>query len=258
MKEKIEKKVVPVTPLAGWEYQKPIRYFSMDNRPAFIIERSDYDLVAYVKNKGTDEWHQLHSHLDVEHDKDGSHSFGTSELTYEDWIDIFGHQFEWTEIQISHMVNEFGDPLYQINDYGLSLIDLSLWIATTAHKGQVDKAGRPYILHPIRLMMQMDTDVERSAALLHDVIEDTAFSRKDLESMGIPDEVLEALELLTKPQGKSYMEFVSRVKSNPVARKVKIADITDNMNINRLENVTDTDLQRVKKYHKALKQLMSD
>lgn len=97
----------------------------------------------------------------------------------------------------------------------------------------------------------MDTEAEMAVALLHDVIEDSDITAQDLMDAGIPADVVEAVQMLTKQDGESYMAFIDRVKLNPLAAKVKKADIEDNINVLRLAKVTDTDLQRVAKYRKA-------
>lgn len=132
-----------------------------------------------------------------------------------------------------------------------NLIETALQIALKAHAGQVDKSGSAYILHPLRLMHKMQSEHEKAAALLHDVIEDSDFTADSLRESGIPEEIIQAVESLTKSSHESYEEFIKRAKSNPLARKVKLADLEDNINILRLENLSDTDLQRLKKYHHA-------
>ena len=138
----------------------------------------------------------------------------------------------------------------------MSLIEKSLKIALKAHTGQVDKANQPYILHPIRVMNEMNNEIEMSAAILHDVVEDSSLSFEQLQEKGISKEVVEILRHLTKSRKESYDEFIERVMKNKVAVKVKIEDIKDNMDINRLPNVSEVDLNRLQKYHRALKRLM--
>ena len=133
----------------------------------------------------------------------------------------------------------------------MDLIEQSLQIALEAYRGQTDKAGETYILHPLRLMAQMDTKEEMAVALLHDVIEDSKYTAEMLVDEGIPEEVVEAVEYLTKQEGENYEQFTNRVVNNKLAAKIKKADIEDNMNILRLETVREKDLQRVAKYHKA-------
>jgi (p)ppGpp synthase/HD superfamily hydrolase len=133
----------------------------------------------------------------------------------------------------------------------MALIEKSLAIALRAHTGVTDKAGRAYILHPLRIMAKMTTDNEMSAALLHDVIEDSDITAADLLSEGIPSEVVDAVLCLSKREAESYQDFVVRAKQNPIARKVKIADIEDNINVLRITNLTEKDLARIAKYHAA-------
>ncbi|MFI3218540.1 MAG: GTP pyrophosphokinase [Methylococcales bacterium] len=133
----------------------------------------------------------------------------------------------------------------------MTIIEKSLAIALRAHTGITDKAGHAYILHPLRIMAKMTTEIEMSAALLHDVIEDSDITALDLLSEGIPSVVVEAVLCLTKQSGENYHDFVLRAKQNPIARKVKIADIEDNINVLRITNLTEKDLARIAKYHTA-------
>ena len=133
----------------------------------------------------------------------------------------------------------------------MELIEKSLEIALRAYSGKKDKAGEPYILHPLRLMAKMHTSKEMAVALLHDVIEDSEITAKELLENGIPQDVVDAVESLTKQPGETYIEFIERAKLNKLARKVKIADIEDNINLLRLKAVGQKDLDRVKKYHEA-------
>jgi len=133
----------------------------------------------------------------------------------------------------------------------MTLIETSLAIALRAYTGKTDKAGQDYIRHPLRLMAKMTTDYEMSVALLHDVIEDSNITAADLLAEGIPDEVVDAVLCLTKQAGENYQTFVLRAKQNPLARKVKIADIEDNINVLRLLTLSEKDLARIAKYHAA-------
>jgi (p)ppGpp synthase/HD superfamily hydrolase len=137
----------------------------------------------------------------------------------------------------------------------MNIIEKSLELALKAHSGQVDKAGQPYILHPLRVMSHMDCDMTRAAALLHDVLEDSDISEDNLLSEGIPPVVVDAVKCLTKAQNENYSEFIERVLSNTIAAKVKKADIEDNLNILRIDMLREKDLERIKKYHKAWKKL---
>ncbi len=127
-------------------------------------------------------------------------------------------------------------------------------LAVHAHKGQRDKAGAPYILHPLRLVVRLGhdaTDAQRMAAVLHDVVEDTPFSFEDLKSLGCPAEVLAALECLTRRKEETYEEFIERAVQNPIARRVKRADLEDNMDVLRLAQVTAKDAERFQRYRAA-------
>lgn len=124
-------------------------------------------------------------------------------------------------------------------------------IAFEAHRGQVDRAGIDYVNHPLHLAESMDTEAETCAALLHDVVEDTPWTLDDLASRGIPAEAVEAVGLLTHPDGVPYLEYVAALGRNPIARKVKLADLAHNSDLTRLPHVTEKDLARVKKYRQA-------
>jgi (p)ppGpp synthase/HD superfamily hydrolase len=131
----------------------------------------------------------------------------------------------------------------------------AIQIAVQAHRGQRDKTGQPYILHPLRVALRMKTNVERIVAVLHDVVEDTPITLTELARWGFPQEVLDAVDCLTKREGESYAQFILRAKSNPIARRVKIADLEDNMDLRRLVCVSEADRTRLKKYTRARAQL---
>ena len=124
-------------------------------------------------------------------------------------------------------------------------------IAFDAHMGQVDKAGVPYILHPIHLAEQMETEEECIVALLHDTVEDTDVTFEQLEKE-FSKTVIDALKLLTHDKNVEYMEYVKKIKDNPIARKVKLADLYHNSDLTRLLEVTPKDLKRIEKYKKAI------
>jgi len=133
----------------------------------------------------------------------------------------------------------------------MKLIEKSLNIALRAYTGKTDKAGREYIHHPLRVMAKMKTNLEMSVALLHDVIEDSDISAEQLLAEGIPAEVVEAVQCLSKNENEDYQDFVGRTKKNELAAKIKIADIEENIDILRLPSLDDYDLTRVQKYHSA-------
>lgn len=134
----------------------------------------------------------------------------------------------------------------------MSNLEQAIAVATKAHAGQVDKAGQPYILHPLRLMFKFEADIEKIVAVMHDVIEDSGLTQDDLKKLGFSDEVIEAIDCLSKKNGEGYDSFILRVSKNNLARKVKIEDIKDNLDLTRLNRITDKDLQRVEKYYRAL------
>jgi (p)ppGpp synthase/HD superfamily hydrolase len=140
----------------------------------------------------------------------------------------------------------------------MNLIETSLAIALQAHSGQTDKAGQAYILHPLRIMAKMDTEEEMAVALLHDVLEDSSFTAQDLQEAGIPPHVVAAVQLLSKQDGEEYDTFIERLLPNPLAAKVKKADIEDNLNILRLQSLTEKDWQRVDRYHHAWHKLTNN
>ena len=125
-------------------------------------------------------------------------------------------------------------------------------LAYEAHHGQTDKSGLAYIFHPFHLAEQMDSEETVTVALLHDVAEDTEYTLEDLRAMGFPESVTDALALLTHDPSVPYLTYVERLKSNPIARAVKLADLTHNSDLMRLPVVTEKDLERVKKYRKAM------
>lgn len=125
-------------------------------------------------------------------------------------------------------------------------------IAFTVHKDQYDKAGMPYIYHIFHVADSMMTEETTCAALLHDVLEDTAISTDQLKSKGFPDSIIHAIQLLTHIQYVPYLEYIENLKTNDIARIVKIADLKHNMDLSRLPEITEKDQKRLKKYQKAL------
>ena len=139
----------------------------------------------------------------------------------------------------------------------MSTLERALTIAATAHAGQKERNGAPYILHPIRVMLAVVTPDERMAAVLHDVVEDTAVTFAQLRDEGFPAEVLEAVELLTHDDAEPYLDYVRRAGKHAVARAVKMADLRDNLDVSRLPKVTDRDRERFGRYEAALALLSS-
>ena len=135
------------------------------------------------------------------------------------------------------------------------MLDKAIQCAVKAHAGQKDKAGAPYILHPLRIMMKMDSQAGMIAAMLHDVVEDSSVTLSDLRAEGFSEEVIAAVDHLTRREGEAYEIFINRLRHNPLAVKVKLADLEDNMDIRRIENVTERDIERMQKYQAAREKL---
>lgn len=130
-------------------------------------------------------------------------------------------------------------------------LERAIQIATEAHKGQFDKSGKPYILHPLRVMLRMNTPEQMMAGVLHDVVEDTSWTLTQLREEGFPEEVVQAVDCLSRRESESYDQFVERLLPHPIARKVKLADLEDNMDIRRLSgSLSDKDVDRVNRYIK--------
>lgn len=137
------------------------------------------------------------------------------------------------------------------------LLRRAIDIAKEAHKGQVDKAGNEYIDHPLRVMVAVHSVSEKIVGVLHDVIEDTDWTFERLEAEGFTTEIIEALKCVTKlSEDEPYDAFIERVKTNPLAVAVKIKDLADNMDIRRLNELTEKDFKRLQKYHRAYKELV--
>jgi (p)ppGpp synthase/HD superfamily hydrolase len=140
----------------------------------------------------------------------------------------------------------------------MSKLNRAIEIATKAHEGATDKYGAPYINHVTRVMNMGQTDNEKIVGVLHDVIEDTHWTFEDLEKEGFSKEVIDALKCVTKTsEDEDYEEFITRVKINPLAVKVKLNDLTDNLDIKRMPVVLESDLKRLNKYLKAYNELIN-
>lgn len=124
-----------------------------------------------------------------------------------------------------------------------------------AHKEQTDKSGIPYVFHPIHLAEQMKDEDTTVVALLHDVVEDTDYTMEDLKAMGFNQRVLEAIQLMTHAEGEPYMDYVARIKTNPIAKAVKLADLAHNSDITRMDVVDEKAKARVAKYAQAIQLL---
>ena len=131
------------------------------------------------------------------------------------------------------------------------LYDKALRIAIEAHKGQTDKSGRTYVMHPIRVAERCKDPRAKIVALLHDTIEDTNVTPESLLEDGFPEEIVEAVMGVTKRECEGYEVFVRRAARNPISKEVKMADLEDNMDIRRLEMLSDEHVARLRKYLKA-------
>ncbi len=137
----------------------------------------------------------------------------------------------------------------------MNTLEKAIVLAATAHAGQRDKAGAPYILHPLRVMLRMRSEEERIVALLHDVVEDTDWTFDRLYAEGFERQVVEAIDSVTKREGEAYDDFVDRVGRNAIGRRVKLADLEDNADVSRIAQPTEKDHQRIEKYRSAMKRL---
>lgn len=131
----------------------------------------------------------------------------------------------------------------------------ALKLCFDAHKEQLDKSGLPYVFHPFHIAEQMPDEDCTVVALLHDVIEDTEYRLENMRELGFSERILTALTLMTHDTDIPYLDYVRNLKSNSIARTVKLADLKHNSDLSRLSVVTDKDLQRVEKYKIAIRLL---
>ena len=137
------------------------------------------------------------------------------------------------------------------------LFEKAMDIALKAHEGQKDKAGAPYLLHVLRVMMSVEKMDEKIVALLHDVVEDSEMTIDDLKKDKFPSKITKAVDLLSKKENQRYDDYIIEIRKDSLARAVKMADLKDNLNTNRLKKISDSDKLRIKKYKQALKTLNS-
>lgn len=135
----------------------------------------------------------------------------------------------------------------------IELREKAMQIAINVHREQVDKAGMPYINHPVRVERRCARQEDRLVSLVHDTIEDGDIATEYLLLVGFSQEVVDAVLSVSRKRGEDYFEFIQRCKANPIGRRVKICDLEDNMDITRLNDLTEKDIERLKKYHKAYK-----
>lgn len=134
----------------------------------------------------------------------------------------------------------------------MSTLERAIAIAVAAHAGQIDKAGRPYILHPLRVMLALDTTHDQIVGVLHDVVEDTDVTLEGLRAEGFSEVILAGLESVTKREGGDYLTFVLRAGANPIGRRVKLADLRDNSDLTRIAHPTQKDHERLARYRAAI------
>lgn len=134
----------------------------------------------------------------------------------------------------------------------MDLLERAIDIALQAHKGQIDKGGLPYILHPLAVMTNVETKNEKIVAVLHDVVEDTKYTIEDLRKEGFPEEILLAVDTLTRRCDEDYFDYINRVKTNELAVKIKIKDLEHNTEFKRITNFSDESLvEHIRRYKKA-------
>lgn len=197
------------------------------------------DKVSWVRKHLDD---VLHKRLIISHHKnlckgdyliDDREKNGTAEFAGE-WIAFGTEKFpDWNAVC----------------DYLLpDMLEKALQIATEAHKGQKDKAGNDYISHPIRVSQHCINQKAKIVALLHDTLEDTSLTIKDLQNQGFDNEITEGVLSVTRLENESYANFIERVSRNTLGKEVKISDLEDNMDIRRLSQFTERDTKRCEKY----------
>jgi (p)ppGpp synthase/HD superfamily hydrolase len=130
-------------------------------------------------------------------------------------------------------------------------------LAARAHRGQQDRGGQPYVLHVLRVMLRQHDEVARIVAVLHDVLEDTSITLADLSEAGYSAEICVAVDCLTRRTSEPYEEMIDRVAANPIARRVKLADLEDNMDVRRLDSFGEVAIARLAKYKAAWDKLRS-
>ncbi len=138
----------------------------------------------------------------------------------------------------------------------MATLDRAVLIAAKAHTGQKDRYGDPYVLHPLRMMVRMESEKEMIVAVLHDVVEKSEWTLDDLRHEGFSEEVVQALDCLTKRSGDSYDDHIYRAKKNVLAQRVKLADLEDNLNQVQTKGSFKEDSERLARYHKAWLEIM--
>lgn len=134
---------------------------------------------------------------------------------------------------------------------GDKMFDKYLKFIIDKHSGQLDKGGSPYFIHPIAVALKCSSESAKVVALFHDILEDTDATINDLYLLGLEKEEIDAIQLLTKPEKEDYMHYIKRIAKNPIAKEVKKCDLLHNMDLSRLETITERDVARKEKYQKA-------
>jgi len=145
--------------------------------------------------------------------------------------------------------------MFWLDDSIMGTLERAVVIAAEAHSGQIDKAGAPYILHPLRLMLHMSNNEERIVAILHDVVEDSDWTFDELRKAGFSERVLEVVNSVTRRLDETYEGFILRAGTNPIGRQVKLADLRDNCDLSRIAHPAQKDRDRIAKYERAIQQL---
>ena len=133
----------------------------------------------------------------------------------------------------------------------MATLDQAIQIAAKVHQGQKDNYGIPYILHPIRVMMRVNSETEKIVAILHDVVEDSDLTLVDLKNEGFSSDIIDAVDALSKRDGEAYDDYINRTTFNQIAIKVKLADLEDNMDLRRIDVVTERNKESMAIYHKG-------
>lgn len=139
----------------------------------------------------------------------------------------------------------------------MATLERAISLAAERHAGQVDKANAPYILHPLRVMLNVPDIEHKIVAVLHDILEDTATTIDEFYRLGFQTHLIDAIIALTKQAGESRIQAAQRTVQNPIARVVKLADITDNMDLSRIQTPTVKDFERLKEYQQVRDILLS-
>ena len=134
----------------------------------------------------------------------------------------------------------------------MATLENAITLAVQQHTGQLDKGGQPYILHPLRVMLQLQQPDQQIVAVLHDILEDTHTTAQDLQNLGFQTHIIQAIQALTKLRHETRVQAAMRTAQNPLACAVKIADVQDNMNLARIPNPTARDLARLEEYRQVL------